>query len=540
MVTDSLGQGYKLTIDGLTLSKYPIHSHSDLYKKYGELTKNLEITGLIESNLVELSPYFPHITELTLKLTWIMEAQDFSSIFPQPLKKLTLIHSKVPFLFQWMEGMKSSLESLHLEHVSYSTPPPSQNKSQSALDKLKSFTVIGKEPFPREKYPLAPGLEDLHLDVPKGLYYFPWQHGAPLKTITLNSCWSGSSSVPYQSLKSFLKLRHLTFLNPVDETHKVEIEALNVHVHGTFLVKQKTKEGVNWFKEELKQVLKTIPGNLILKLSDKILKRILNHLPIEDWISLQDVHPRLHRLILEHPDVRYVINKKSLEELPVHTNRPFYIRMGKIVKALTVDGIDAWAFYDIMYFFTQLTTLKLKNIPRLDQQNMTRLFRRLNPKLRILHLSGLDMFPNCLKDLSDIEEFKTENIKLNKDFLELLQVSQDSMRRVDFTYPRGVFVARIAGNKDLIECCYKAIGNMSYLQELRLHVNAANVSYFFQNCFPHLEKLSFWDSLGGLEAFLSRIDGGVLEVIEGLPKDFKFNVEHFPWLKEQYRQQLKK
>lgn len=280
----------------------------------------------------------------------------------------------------------------------------------------------------RHEFPIAPCLETLILDVPKGLYYFPWQHGAPLRSVSLNSCWSGVSSLPYGKLKSFTRLHELIIFHPVDSRLRETVRALKIPRVSIKYLEKADRESQN---------------KSILSLSGSCLFRILDFLGIEDWVTMQDVHPRFSRLITACHTVHYEISRQSLEELPLHWNRPFYLRIGRIVKQLIVRDVESAIFFDIMHFFKELDTLELRDMGKLDQHSMVKLFRRLNDSLRTITISRIPELPNCLKELRNISDFKTEGTPLTRDYWEFLVLNQDNMRYLDFSYHHTVLGDRV-------------------------------------------------------------------------------------------------
>lgn len=458
VVKTFLANGNKLLIDVATLAKYPIETNNALYEYYGKHATNICISGALDCELRKLFKWFSNIKELTLTEVTI---SDHRVPYPWSLTKLSLIDCEVNLItLAKLFGPMNDLLELHLEKCGRVNLP--------FLPKLQSLTVIKQMAYTSHKYPL-------------------------LEKLTIDSCWN---SISYATVKSFPQLQHLKVLKSVDDKAKGEIEALSLKtVKLQFCYEIPEKE------------------NLILELNDDCLLYLQQFLSYGDRMSLFKTHSRFQELGIP----KYIINERSLEVLPVESNRQFYEQIGASVTHLGINQIEDTVFRQIMPLFKKLTELRvyfkdtsndvLSSIPSglraLHLFNVTNntaeLFRRLNETLEKLHLNNKQQensfAGNGLDELYNIHEFRCEREILTDEFLRFLRLNQDHMR---------MLVVRNPLNSHLNTNFWKVISGMDKLRTFGI-THPGKVA---EGSFPMLEELTIVFGLKeGTEDLLKAIHG---------------------------------
>lgn len=465
-----LSQGHQLRIDDATISQYPITSN--IYSKYAEYVTHLKISSISESDLEEVFAIFSQLSHLTLKHVSIGE--DRVEKYPQKLCQLSLINCTVEILVPWLNGLRSSLEILHLENVIAET----DFKMADSFDKLRSLTVISRVAFHRQHYPICPALESLYLDVPKGVYYFRWLPETPLKAITLKDCWSDTTSAPYQIIKGYSDLHHLSILNKVDSRRKNDIRNLKL-VSGE----------VSYRNNRSKKF------NLILKLNDHCLLHLLKYLPNEDWKSLKEVHFEFERLI--DPQLILSIDSQSLKE---HTLSAFN-EIGRRVTSLIIGQITSAEIRNVFACFTNLTELEISPDFEIDVEFEFELFK-----------------------LQKIRKFKAHYFRVSRYTLPFIINNTYCLEHLDvFQFSEDKKIPPVV----LSNC----IGGLHNLKTLSVHLQNSNLKYFHSNCLPNLEQLTLvYSSAFDVDRLLEKLNGCNLRNITGVPKDSKSDLNRFPVL----------
>lgn len=472
-----LTQGHQLRIDDGTITKYPISSN--IYFKYAEYVTHLEISWISEQDLEDIFANFPNLSNLKLKHVSILE--DRIDKYPQQLCHLSLVNCKAVFLIHWLNRLRSSLETLHLENVK----EVADFKMADPFEKLRSLTVISGAAIHRQQYLTCPVLESLYLDVPKGVYYFRWLAESPLKTLTLKQCWSDTTSVPYQMIKGYSKLRHLAIFNKVDPTRKNDIDDLNL---GSVEV----------------QYGLTKTSKSLLLLSDSCLLHLLNFLPNEDWESLKEVHIKFKCLI--EPQQSYLIDSNSIK---AHPSMAYFQKKGKRVINLSIGNISSSGeIPHILYYFRNLTSLDLGSLYFLNNQDQ-------------------DFNYGCLPDFPKLRYFKANYFKINRGSLWFLFKNKYSLQHFEV---KSLVKANDVGNNEV----KNFIGSMRNLKTLGFPLSWNCIDYFSERCLPMLEQLSLsgYNMDGYVDSFLEKLDGNKIRCITGISNNTKSNFQRFPLLEK--------
>lgn len=465
-----LSQGHQLRIDDATISQFPISSN--VYAKYAAYVTHLKISSITESDLEHVFAIFPHLSHLTLKHVTIGE--DRVEKYPLKLRQLSLINCKVEILVPWLNGLRSSLEILHLENVMAET----DFKMADSFEKLKSLTVISRVAFHRQHYPICPALENLYLDVPKGVYYFRWLPETPLKKITLKECWSDITSVPYQLIKGYTNLHHLAILNKVDSRRKNDIRNLK-------LVPVELSYRNNRSKK----------SNLIFKLNDQCLIHLLKYLPNEDWKSLHEVHSEFERLI--NPQLILSIDSQTLNAHPLNA----FNEIGRRVTSLIIGQITSEEIRKVFSCFTNLTELELSPDFEIDLEFEYQLFK-----------------------LHKIRKFKAHYFRISRYTLPFFINNTYCLEHLN--------VFQFSEEKKILSHhLSNCIGGLHNLRTLSIHLQNSNSKYFSHSCLPKLEQLTLvYSSAFDVDRLLEKLDGSNLRSISGVPKDSKSDLSRFPVL----------
>lgn len=472
IVGQMLSNGHKLSIDDSTVSRYPIPERTDIYKQCGAYVKTLEVSCVTELQLKNILALFPNVSQLTLKNVSIVENRLES--YPQSLRKLRLVNCKALYLINWLKDIRSSLEMLHLEHVSQSDVLTF--KRTDTFEKLTSFTLIGNNVLNRSQFPICPAIEILHLDIPNGVNNFCWLPGSPLKSLTLNQSWANEESPAYKMMQGYSRLQILVFLNEVEPKRRTEIEAL-----------QLDSVDVQYSEE----------SNLITMLNEDCLEYLLKFMSIEDWLVLQRTHPVFNRLIRSQRIVTYTIDDSSLERRPLASNRKFYERIGSTVKSLIIGKISSDDCLNAFKHFSKATSLEFTIFNKKSFQ--------------------------ILKLFKNIRKFKARSLeKCDRNLKDFFDRNVESMEHINVDY----FGTLTLTHKKSYTC----ISKMKNLKTLHAYFEKQTAQYFPEGCLPLLEHLSFDDLSRKVDCFLDKLDGQNIRTITNLPLDSQYNFDRFPLL----------
>lgn len=440
-------------IDNVTLLVYPVHIHEHLYIQYGAWTKKLVLNRIKNASLdslIYLQKYvnpgqmffksFPKITHLTIRGSELgrINAQSITLSFFKSLTKLYLINNTVSDQLYFLTQdffQNYTLEHLYLEKNNWLTIPN--------IPKLHTLSVIDQCVS--------------HHDF----------RGCLLKNLTLTHCWvvgnhlgygyqEYNQAFSYENVKRFKILEHLRIIRPVSLQQREQIEALNL-------------PSTDFFSYEIPQ-----EENLILRLlNDDCIRHLGTFLAkTEDLISLYHTHSRF--LVLNVPE--YKIEEKTLNRIPVEDNMDSYNVICPLVKKLSIVSF-AEDVLPLMLLFVRLEELHLSTYelsPYEYEADFHDVIENIRSGLRKLSISGyvtnlrlhsffqrisstlevLDMktnYPNhedffsCedynntmievdvigLDELSNVKEFKCEDLGISYEFKRFFGRCQDTMTHLD-------------------------------------------------------------------------------------------------------------
>lgn len=258
-------------------------------------------------------------------------------------------------------------------------------------------------------------------------------------SVIRNSCTSHES---YKMLKDgWDSLEHLRILRVIEWTEKEVIDSLPIKCVEVSYTERPTAE------------------NLILSLNDDCLCHLQTFLPVTDWISLQETHTRFQHLRIPE----YTVDVTSLQQFP--SDHSIYKRIGPLVNRLWVQQIPERDLSVLMPLFTNLSAMEwecsmdnspLTNIPTglkelvlwdnfhaRTVEELTILFRRLNPTLRIVELgqySDLEVDDDedkpaltsvSLEELHNIREYKCTYFEATPGLVNFLTLNKDHITSID-------------------------------------------------------------------------------------------------------------
>lgn len=212
-------------------------NHGDFYNAYGSHATNVVLNGFLKSEPPILFRYFSRIHELAI-MNMELRPQDFRS-YPTEIRKLTLLNNFASDSEQTIDVFYpfASLESLHLQ-------------SNGA----KFFLTF------------IPTLQTLNL-VNEKIYDL---NCPGLKSITLDR-WG---DIKFAILRGMRELQHLRIRQSVDWKDRKDVEALKL-------------QSLDVYYQDIPE-----QENLIFRLNDDCLLRIMDFLEFRDNYSLHQTHLR--------------------------------------------------------------------------------------------------------------------------------------------------------------------------------------------------------------------------------------------------------
>lgn len=454
-----------LLITADTLHHYPIDEYLYVYREFASHTTNLCIDGVHELFLGPLFLTFMKISKLTVRnvtLTDLNRRFDVRT-YRLSLRSLSLVNCMSSYAKFWNDLVRdmTSLEHLYLE----------RNLPYFLLQKnynIKSLTLVNQE------------LSGYKFSCPN------------LTHLAIDFCWN---EIPFKSVSTFGKLESLRVRQGVDWKKRLQVEALNLKSVDVHYWPIPTEE------------------NLILGLTCDCLLILQKYLTAEEWWKLQQTHPRLDALrVLDPHRVLKINSYQSLKQFPIYRNKQLYNRIGESVTRLDLEFVEKDRNFSGLKYFQRLTDLTiavgygskfLKFIPSglrvlylngmgtADGQELSKLFRRLDPTLRHLRMANVylkEIFPESspnqqgLNNLRHIEVFQANHLRVTREFLEFLATNKDTMRSLNVSvYESNQFEMEL----------WPAVTRLRNLQRLRIGTFSGSLQpYIPEGALPVLQDLT--------------------------------------------------
>lgn len=317
-----------------------------------------------------------------------------------------------------------------------------------------------------------------------------------------DDCWP---EVLSNMLSELMDLQHLKFLSCVDPIYREAIEALDLRT-----------DDVNY--SDVPSV-----NSPIHRLDTTCLDYLQGSLSTDQWNWLKE-----GTLCLKIS--KFTMDDSFLPQLPWPTYAPLYAMLGTTLTNLEISQFCRVPLYELLPNFVNLTELKinkyipsdmvgkvLKVIPSglrafswdthsrpVPQPEFTDLLRRLNPTLRVLYISCMDVDSlQSLSKLTNIQDFECPYMRVASAFYGFLNLNKAHMRRLVVGNPR--FSTDEA--EDFFSLHF--IAQMDNLQNLQIDTNLYDVSGIRGGCLPKLWKLTI-RAAEGFQELLDLLDGSSL------------------------------
>lgn len=481
-----LARGNPLIIDDESMWKYPFHTNTELYNRYGSRARNIVFNKVYELDIDDVINFFPHIRELTLRNMAVIY---YEKPAKWPITTLRLINFIDIEEFLACALSDDLIETLVIER---STPC-----WLVYMPVLQSLTLIDQQHY-------------------TALQYFP-----NLRQLTIDQ-WPGDELAQLEHLER-LKIRQ-----SVDPKHREAIEAMNL-----------TSVEIYYFDVPTEETP-------ILRLNEYCLLHIISYLSTEDWAAFRATHRHFRGLKI----AELVLDKETLRRHPMPQHNRFYEHIGSFVPRLVVDNIKSEDVCRMLPLFVNLQELTLKGanigeggiidlIPsglrklHLDSKqdlNMSDsdLFDRLSSTLQVLELNFEEPSTGStiqLSMLQIIRKFKCVNLQGTEDFLLFLMLNSGHMRHLDVC---------LSTPSALETEMWRIIAQMYPLDNLTISNNESSfkVPDIPNGSLPNLKSLSLCGR--NIWKYVEALDGSELETMAlntwNVPREEDFS--RFPKLKK--------
>lgn len=397
-----------IRIDRAFIRDYPVARHHGIYKDIGENATSLTLCGLTEEEAKQLFAYFRKIKQITLDSLQLMASHSVNWFPFTHIQSVTLINCSIDrqLLDRWFEKMNKTLESVHIDRLTWEFPLPAELSFLLNLPRLRELSLQRTKvaTFDYSISSRSP-LESLvlrHLDTQS--ISIRAANGNKLRHLEIDTkldifLAGGLSALEHLSLRcgqGRSKRDHLSGLRCVDTLRELDY---NLQCEINHLLRFKNlrslKVPCNWYeKEDWTEQLKVLEQLNSIELichppsvdgktlkdtiNDDLVLRIMAYLSPSDWLNLGRVFP--HFLTLVSAQQCLTIDQQFLKEYPLDDDDEkeddaFYDNLGAGVRILNVSSIKEADFLKVIWRFKKLQELRLESLQLEDVEGVVKVPR---------------------------------------------------------------------------------------------------------------------------------------------------------------------
>lgn len=314
---ESYPEEITLQIDGNPDLLNLLLNHRETYFQLGQTVTNLILSRVSECDVTVIFQLFSNIQKLTLENVLLLNEN--GKEFPTTLQELIITDCRInqPLFESWLTGLSSSLTSLtiHRSYYALSVDLDGYHALANLLTKLPNVRYLSVEESCCRFVAKIPKVElfsynvlNCDVEILEDLVHC----ADSLKTLVLRN-----PPKDVRILSRFPNLKNLRIISSVDEKLREKIVNLNccefmdIHYYSS-----------NDVEENL----------LLKKLNNDCLIHICSFLPIDDWISFRESHPRFDLLDCTRRDV--TITDPFVAKYPVDDHREIYEKLNQCSKSL--------------------------------------------------------------------------------------------------------------------------------------------------------------------------------------------------------------
>lgn len=484
------GHEIDIHIDATFIRRYPPKRNRLMYHDLGDNTHSLTLSGIRESTALDLLVYFRNTTCLTLRNMDIFQTNKYHFYPCSQVRSLTLIDCQVDreFLEKWLAKMHRTLETVHLNGVTYEFPVPGELPFLLAVPGLRCL-ILERMKFDQFDLSISSKspLEELTLHLDTRSIRIRGADGNKLRHLAINTTsdifLSGEfTALQYLSVRcgqTRVKRDHLSGLQCVDTLTTLVYDMpppFNTDIHQLLRFKKLRylKVHCNWYEESVwQEMLGNNCGNApVIELicirptlgynpspllsNEHLLRAIMAYLSIQDYLSLGRIFPYFLTLIPAHHCL--TIDQAFLTRYPLKEESVFYECLGQGVHVLKISSVQKETdFIRLMEYFEGIQELRLEGMalkdvegiasippvetlvvgycPNVDKDYWTALFRRLDSVLRNLSLEDHSQFP--ILELHNIREYSCESYACAETMTAFLGQNKETLKSLTLSSHRS-------------------------------------------------------------------------------------------------------